>query len=1483
MADGNDIRGAKGGSESQHVPVEAPDSLRSIAFFRILDLVSEGEIGGLVNGLQSVFVDETPLVNVDGSSNFPKAHVEARTGTPEQTYIKGFDATENEISVGVELKSSAAWVQSLTDIALSAVRITVGVPALSKADTSNGDINGYAIAYKIEVSTDGGAYALAYNGNITGKTTTHFQRSTRVDLPVATTGWQIRVTRLTANANSSAIADTTTIDSYTEIVDGKLAYPNSALVGVMGDASQFSNIPNRAYDMWGRIVSVPSNYDAKTRAYTGTWDGTFKPSWTDNPAWVFYDLIINTRYGLGNLIDAALVDKWALYKIAQYCDGLVSDGNGGQEPRFTCNLYLQTQADAYKLLNDISSIFRGIAYWAGGTIVANADMPEDPVYTYTDANVIDGKFTYASSPRKQRYTAAQVTWNDPRNFYRAKVEYVEYQPGIDRYGWQQTEVTGVGCTSQGMAQRIGLWLCTTSCEETDTVTFSVGMDGTIAAPGQIIRIADAARAGKRQGGRINSATTTTVTVDSAPTVVIGDSLTVNMPDGTAQTRTVSGVSGKTITVGTAFTAAPEPEAVWIVESTTLTAQTFRVVSVLEDTSDDKISFTITALQHNASKFDAIDNGTAIVVPPISVLRPKTLPAPASVTLTSVETAGDVVASTVLDISWTAVNGAIAYEVEWRKDNGNWHALGRHYEQNAQISYAIAGSYIARVRAIDASGDMSVPTTSAAFVVVDQTTNPGFITDLAGDVAAAKTEADAANTQLAAIASDSILSPGEKPVVIREYDVITTEQAGIDAQAVAYGITTAKSDYDNAISTLAAYLAGLDSPVSWDNKSGNTTIVGSTFEANFNLVYTRRQTLLNAIYAAAKAKADAAQATANTAQSLASQVAVINAGFDAGDTGWQKGTGWSIKSDGSFGHGTGYAERVGGADGALRNDAVCFVQPGHSYKVQALIKAIGANGECHARISWRDINDSEISTTPGNAVTGTTVTGSYAVGTPPAGAVFAHAEIAAVGHATGKYQVDNVISTLQPATADEIAESTSRKWAAQSGADKTSSNPQASTWLNDSTNLARGGDSIVRFVDRSLDHVADAGGRYAAVESGADKTAGKSIDVLADGTNYRRTGAGYVDSSGRVVTLWDGTTIRSATNIWDGANRARTGLNSSGNLVGRFATPRLIAGQSFDGSADLPIPSTGLSDTSSLARGGDSIVRFTDRDLSHITDGGGFARIFDTELTSGRHKLGLAGSGMALGDQRNAPSSLTRNLGMVRSATALTAHSGGAVDVNAHTITMGPAVISYNAKANALTGLTTGNSYYIYTRDGYAGGSPTYLATGSSTVANGFDDAYNAGVVTIPSSGTSGGGTGGGGGIDDCVCADMWLRSCLTARDLAHRWRWWRPYMLRGQDGWHFVRQRPRVVSAQCCRVIVADGSWIDCSLSTPVTTRTGESITAPMLHGHCVATDAGWQRVIEVRLLPGDRDVVRICVGGHSFFAGFDPYRRISTHNVWKR
>jgi predicted phage tail protein len=722
------IQGAKGGS-STRTPVESPDNLRSIAYFRILDLVSEGEIGGLVNGLQSIYLDQTPLANIDGSLNFSNVQVVAKTGTQDQDYIPGYPAVENEISIGVELKSTSAWVRSITNTQLSAARVTIGVPGLSQVNTSNGDVTGYTVKYQIEVQTDGGAYQLAYTGAFTGKTTSKYQRSHRIDLPVAVNGWNLRITRLTANANSSSIQDTTTIDSYTEVIDAKLRYPNSALIAISGDASQFTNIPARAYDMWGRIIQVPSNYDPLARTYSGVWDGTFKPAWSNNPAWVYYDIATHKRYGLGHLIDPSQVNKWALYQIAQYCDQLVSDGKGGQEPRFTCNIFLQSAEDAYKALSDLASIFRGISYWAAGSITASADMPADPVYVYTAANVINGDFSYSDSARKTRYTTATVTWNDPNNFYQQAVEYVQNDPGLARYGIIPLSITAFGCTSQAQAQRAGQWALLTAQLETDTVTFKVGLDGMIAAPGQIIRVQDQARAGKRQGGRISAATATVITVDRAPDAVsVGDRLTVVLPTGVSETQAITAINGRSLTVA-GFSVAPAAQSAWMVESDSLAAQTFRVVNVTEDKSDSDISFTITAVQHNASKFDAIDNGAIIQIPPIS-----SLPASVQVPPTNVAVSGNVVtmqgiATNVLTISWDAPDGAAQYQVSWRKDSGDWVQAGTVTGTSCDVQGIYTGNYQARVYAINNAGVTSLPALSAITAVQGKTGAPPALASL----------------------------------------------------------------------------------------------------------------------------------------------------------------------------------------------------------------------------------------------------------------------------------------------------------------------------------------------------------------------------------------------------------------------------------------------------------------------------------------------------------------------------------------------------------------------------------------------------------------------------------------------------------------------------------------------------------------------------------------------------------------------------------
>lgn len=698
------IKGAKGGSSKPRTPKESPDSLVSIAYARLIDLISEGEIYGLVNGSASIYLDETPA-STSGGSSFSGFSWEQRTGSQDQPYLAGFPQVENEISIGVELQASAPWIRSITNTDLSAVRINFTVPRLAKQNASNGDTTGYRVDYAIDVAIGLGAYQEVLTGAFNGKTTGGYERSVRIDLPEGSGGWRVRVRRLTPNSTSSTIADTVNIKSFTEIIDAKFRYPNSAIVGVSFDAETFGgSVPRRGYHARGRIIRVPSNYDPESRTYTGIWDGTFQLAYSNNPAWIYYDLLLHPRYGLGDRIDASQVDKWGLYQIGQYCDQLVSDGQGGMEPRFVCNLYLQKRADAYKALQDIAAVFRGITYWGAGQAIVSADMPADPVYTYTNANVKNGKFSYKGSKRSTRYSAVLVGWNDPADMYRRKVEYVQDDDAVARFGVQTTEITALGCTSQGQAQRAGRWALLTNLLETETVTFSVGLDGIRARPGQIIRVADNARAGRRIGGRLSAATATVVTVDKVEGVQSGDELTCILPSGVAQTRGIVAVDGHQLTVAPAFDAAPVAQGVWAWESSSLAAQRYRIVSIGES---GPLEYAITASKYVEGKHAAVDSGAIISQRPITAIPSSVQAAPQNIRAISDWMIEQTLAVTTMTILWDAAPGATRYDVEWKRGDGAWVYAGRVGGTEIDVVGIYAGTYQIRVRALN-SLDVTSP-------------------------------------------------------------------------------------------------------------------------------------------------------------------------------------------------------------------------------------------------------------------------------------------------------------------------------------------------------------------------------------------------------------------------------------------------------------------------------------------------------------------------------------------------------------------------------------------------------------------------------------------------------------------------------------------------------------------------------------------------------------------------------------------------------
>ncbi len=702
--------GGKGGGGSARVAQEAPDSLRSKAYARVMDLISEGEIEGLVDGLKSVYLDDTPIQNEDGSYNFTGVTLETRPGSQQQGYVPGFSSVENEVAVGVEVKASQSVVRSITDPDVDAVRVKISLPQLTNQDTTNGDLNGSSVTFAIDLQSNGGGFVEVVNDTISGKTTTRYQRGYYV--PLTGSGpWEIRVRRITADSTSSAVQNKTFLESYTEVIESKLRYPNSALVALRVDASQFSSIPRRSYDMKLLRVRVPTNYEPTTRAYNGIWDGTFKIAWTDNPAWCFYDLVTSTRYGLGSYIPEAQVDKWALYRVAQYCDQLVPNGLGGSEPRFTCNLYLQTREQAYKVVQDMASIFRGMVYWSGGAITVTQDAPVDPVYQFAPANVIDGEFAYQGSSAKARHTVALVTWNDPDDFYRQKVEYVEDAAGIARYGIVQTEVVALGCTSRGQAHRVGKWLLYSEQSESEIVTFRTGLEGAVVRPGDVIKVADPVRGGMRLGGRIAGATALSVTLDQDVPADLVWRLSVITPGGKVEERNVGWVAGRVVNLTIPFSEAPQVGAIWVLASTVVEPQLFRVVSIAET---DPGVHEVTALAHNPSKYDAIEQGLALQPRSITVLSDMPA-APTGLAMTESLYRVKDQAQVLVQISWTEVQTAIAYRVTYRVNGGNFTSLPLTSANYAEIRNAQEGDYEFQVRAIGVTRKESTPATLTAIV------------------------------------------------------------------------------------------------------------------------------------------------------------------------------------------------------------------------------------------------------------------------------------------------------------------------------------------------------------------------------------------------------------------------------------------------------------------------------------------------------------------------------------------------------------------------------------------------------------------------------------------------------------------------------------------------------------------------------------------------------------------------------------------------
>lgn len=719
----------KGGSNQTRTPVEAPDSIQSIARAKVLIALGEGEFAGGLDA-KNIFLGDsssyTPLQNADGSYNFNNVKYEFRSGTQDQDYIQGFPGIENELQVSYELKQAVPYVRAVSNTQLSALRIRLGWPTLL-LQKNNGDKVGTRVEYAIDLSVDGGPYETVVNGAVDDKTTSLYERSHRVNLPKASTGWQLRVRRITPDSTSVNIVDSMRVVAVTEIIDAKLRYVNTALLYVEFDAKQFPNgIPQVVCNPKGRIIRVPDTYDPETRTYSGTWEGVFKWAWTDNPAWIYYDIILNERFGLGQRIDATQIDKWELYRIAQYCDQPVPDGKGGSgtEPRFRCNVYIQDRNDAWTVLRDLAGIFRGMTYWGDNKMYVLADMPRDVWHIYNHASVVEGKFTFSDPSETTRNTAALVNWSDPANHYKDTPEPVYDNDLAMRFDYRQLEMTAIGCTRQSEANRRGRWaLLTNGIGE--VVTFSTGMD--VPPVGEVIGVAANELAGRTIGGRVSAVNGRNITLDRAADVKAGNRLFLNLPSGTAQARTVQAVNGNTVTVTTPYSETPEAECNWGVDSDDLFIALFRVTGT-RDNNDG--TFEVTGTTYNPDIYSAVDTGARLDERPVSVIPPGVQAPPGNIVVDSYSTVNQNIAITTMRVAWDSVQGAVAYEAEWRRDSGNWISVPRTSSLGFEVQGIYSGRYLVRVRAVNASDVSSVWVTSSEVNLTGKVGNPpkpvGFI-------------------------------------------------------------------------------------------------------------------------------------------------------------------------------------------------------------------------------------------------------------------------------------------------------------------------------------------------------------------------------------------------------------------------------------------------------------------------------------------------------------------------------------------------------------------------------------------------------------------------------------------------------------------------------------------------------------------------------------------------------------------------------------
>lgn len=677
-------RGGSGGG-SVHTPVEAKESGRSKQLVSITEILSEGEIEGLADGMKSVFFDNTPVQNKDGSFNFNNVQLDGCLGAQKQDALNGFDTSQKEISVKAQVRQQQPITRTITDNKVSRLRLTLGVQSLVKQE-DNGDTNGTKVDLIVHLGTR------SYPISIEGKYSSSYTRSYLfTDLP--SVPFTVQVERVTADSTSQRLQNNTIWSSYTEIIDTEFTYPNTALMGVKFDSEYFGNIPTRTYDLLGLKVKVPSNYDTHTRQYTGMWDGTFKIDWTDNPAWVLYDIVTNKRYGLGGRLGEFGADKWALYQAAQYCDQLVPDGFGGKEPRFTCNVWLTEQRSAYQVINDICSIFRAMPVWNGQQLTVVMDRPADPVWTYTNANVDNGNFSYTFSAKKSRHNAIQVEYADKENSYEKAIEYVSDDEEIRKNGLNVKKITAFGCTSRGQAHRTALWLLQTEKLETKTVTFTVGAEGLMHIPGDIIKVADTHYAGTNIGGRVLAVNGTAVTLDREITISGNSYLSYINANAKHQNIKIISVNGAEVTLDQPPVGL-ELYGVWSLATQQVTSQLFKALSVKEE---DKGKYTIMALQHEPQKEAIVDNGAKFEPVGTTVL---TTPQ-----INNIGVAVNADGSVSVDSSVTGGNGIVKYDIRIYKGGVLYDVRLGQQSPNLNIDRLENGDYSVIIQVKNDNGQL----------------------------------------------------------------------------------------------------------------------------------------------------------------------------------------------------------------------------------------------------------------------------------------------------------------------------------------------------------------------------------------------------------------------------------------------------------------------------------------------------------------------------------------------------------------------------------------------------------------------------------------------------------------------------------------------------------------------------------------------------------------------------------------------------------